>query len=321
VATISNTAGSRGLATAVGAGPTTITATDSSSSIFGTAVLTVLPAVLVAVTVSPLAGNVPAGETEQFSATGLYSDGTTQNVTDSVTWASSDTSAATVSNAPGSQGLVTGVADGASTITATDPTTSVEGVAAVTVLPAVLLAITVSPAEASIALHATQQFTATGHYSDTSTQDLTDSVTWSASDTGDVAISNTAGSQGLALGLATGDVVITATDPSSAIAGVAALDVTGPALTLTPSSGAAKTHVVVHGQGFTPGSKVAVRFKTGVVTEPRYTICTAVVAANGTFSCKGRIRNAAKSGAPGLHKVLAKAPHVHGAAAAEFTLT
>ncbi len=141
--------------------------------------MTVLPAVLLAVTVSPIAANIPAGESEQFSAMGLYSDGSTQNLTDSVVWASSDTSSATVSNTSGSQGEVTGVATGAATITATSPSTSIEGIAAVTVLPAVLIAITVSPLTASIAQYGTEQFTATGEYSDLSTQNLTDSVTWS----------------------------------------------------------------------------------------------------------------------------------------------
>jgi hypothetical protein len=229
---------------------------------------------------------------------------------------------ATVSSSAGSQGVVTGVAVGASTITATDPTTSVEGVAAVTVLPAVLVAITVSPVEASVSLYATQGFTATGYYSDASTQDLTDSVTWSSSDTGEASISNTSGSQGVATGLATGGVVITATDPSSAITGVAALDITGPAITLTPSSGAAKTKVVVNGKGFTPGETVVIHYRTGVSTDPKFAICTAVVSDDGTFSCKGRIRNAAGAGSPGLHQVNAKARHVHGIIAkAEFTLT
>ncbi|HEY7946917.1 MAG TPA: Ig-like domain-containing protein, partial [Acidimicrobiales bacterium] len=46
-------------------------------------------------------------------------------------------------------------------------------------LPPLLTAITVSPAVTSIAKGQTQQFTATGVYSDLSTKDLTDSVTWS----------------------------------------------------------------------------------------------------------------------------------------------
>ena len=133
------------------------------------AAVTVLPAVLLAVTVSPLVASIPVGETEQFTATGHYSDGSTQDLTDSVTWASSSSGTATVSNTAGSQGEVTAVADGATTITATDPTTSIEGVSAVTVLPAVLLAVTVSPLVASIPVGETEQFTATGHYSDGST--------------------------------------------------------------------------------------------------------------------------------------------------------
>ena len=102
----------------------------------------------------------------------------------------------------------------------------------------------------------------------------------------------------------------------------AADGVTGPAITLSPSAGPVKTHVVVDGQGFTPGEKVVIHFRTGVSTEPVYTICTAVVSGDGTFSCKGKIRGPKQSGAPGLHKVNAKVPHVHGIiASTEFTLT
>jgi Collagen triple helix repeat (20 copies)/Bacterial Ig-like domain (group 2) len=59
--------------------------------------------------------------TQQFTATGTYSDGSTQNLTATATWASSDTSVATVSNASGSQGLATAVNDnnGSAVISAT----------------------------------------------------------------------------------------------------------------------------------------------------------------------------------------------------------
>ena len=182
--------------------------------------MTVLPAVLLAVTVSPLAANVPAGETEPFTATGHYSDGSTESLADSVTWASSDTSTATVSNSSGSQGEVTAVATGATTITATDPTTSIEGIAAVTVLPAVLLTVTVSPLAANVPAGETEPFTATGHYSDGSTQDLTDSVTWASSDTSTATVSNSSGSQGEVTAIATGATTITATDPTTSIEGI-----------------------------------------------------------------------------------------------------
>ena len=239
---MSNAAGSQGEVTAVADGAATITANDPTTSIEGVAAVTVLPAVLLAVTVSPLVASIPAGETEQFTATGHYSDGSTEDLTDSVTWGTSSSGTATVSNAAGSQGEVTAVADGAAAITATDPTTSIEGVAAVTVLPAVLLAITVSPTDASISQHGSEQFTATGVYSDLSKQDVTGSVTWSSSDTSEATISNSAGSQGLATGVAPGDVVITAKDPSSGLFGIAELDVTGLKLTISPSTRARRAH-------------------------------------------------------------------------------
>ncbi|HUN54134.1 MAG TPA: DUF3443 family protein [Smithella sp.] len=59
------------------------------------------------------------GATKQFTATGTYSDSSTQDITTSVTWSSSNTDIATISNTSGSNGLVTLQAVGATTITAT----------------------------------------------------------------------------------------------------------------------------------------------------------------------------------------------------------
>ncbi|MGD0278562.1 MAG: Ig-like domain-containing protein [Smithella sp.] len=56
--------------------------------------------------------------TEQFTATGTYSDSTTKNLTTSVTWSSSNTDVATISNTSGSNGLATLLAAGQTTITA-----------------------------------------------------------------------------------------------------------------------------------------------------------------------------------------------------------
>jgi hypothetical protein len=49
---------------------------------------------------------------------GTYSDGSTQNLTTTVTWNASNTGIATISNATGSKGLATAVSAGATTITA-----------------------------------------------------------------------------------------------------------------------------------------------------------------------------------------------------------
>ena len=76
--------------------------------------------------------------------------------------------------------------------------------------PATLTSITVSPTNPSIPRGTSVSFTATGHYSDGTTQDLTEMATWTSSDPSGAFVWNTAGSHGLAEGLATGAVTITA---------------------------------------------------------------------------------------------------------------
>ncbi len=75
---------------------------------------------LVSIAVTPATASVVAGYTQQFTATGTYSNGTTQNLTSTATWTSSATSIAKIS----SGGLATSVAQGSATITAKSGTIS-----------------------------------------------------------------------------------------------------------------------------------------------------------------------------------------------------
>ena len=70
---------------------------------------------LTSIAVTPANPSIAPGTTEQFTATGTYSDNSTEDLTSQVTWASANTSVATIN----STGLATGVAMGTSTITAT----------------------------------------------------------------------------------------------------------------------------------------------------------------------------------------------------------
>ena len=67
------------------------------------------------IAVTPANPTIAAGATQQFTATGTYSDASTANLTGSVTWASGTPAKATIN----SSGLATGVAAGTSTISAT----------------------------------------------------------------------------------------------------------------------------------------------------------------------------------------------------------
>jgi Putative Ig domain len=145
--------------------------------------------------------SLPGGSTEQFTATGNYSSGPPQNLTGLVTWGASSTPSGAATITTG--GLVSGVLDGSSTITAT--LGAIQGFTTITT-PS-LVSIAVTPAFPAIAGTNTQQFTATGTYSDSSTQNLTNSVTWASSVTGVATIT----SGGLAAGVTPGTTTISAT--------------------------------------------------------------------------------------------------------------
>jgi 6-phosphogluconolactonase (cycloisomerase 2 family) len=206
IATVSNAAGSVGKATALSLGTITVTAT--LGGVTGSTMLTVTPAVLVSIAVTPANASIANSTTQQLTATGTYSDSSTQNLTTQVTWAPTTGAVATVSNAAGSQGLATALNPGSVTVTATLGTTV--GTTALTVTGAALVSIAVTPTTATIRINGTQQYIATGSYSDLTTQVITALVTWNSATVATATISNAAGSNGLATGLAQGTTVITA---------------------------------------------------------------------------------------------------------------
>ena len=220
---------SAGLATGVTTGTSTISA--ALTGITGSTVLTVSPAALLSIVVTPDTPFVPSSSTEQFTATGTFSDQSTEDLTSQVTWASATTSVATISNAAGSQGLVTTVSQGTSTISAGFD--GISGSTVLTVRPVALLSIAVTPASPSVPKGETQQFSAMGTYSDESTQDLTSQVTWASATTSVATIT----SAGLAAGLVTGTSNISAA--LNGITGSTVLTVSPAALlsiALTPAN-------------------------------------------------------------------------------------
>ncbi|MCA3224048.1 MAG: Ig-like domain-containing protein [Burkholderiales bacterium] len=239
VATISNVAGSRGVTTTLAPGSTTITATLPGSSGSGSASFTVTPAQLVSLAVTPGNPSVPLGLSQAFAATGTFTDGSTQDLTSAVTWLSSAAAVATIGNAVGSRGVATTLAVGSTTITALHPASGIAASTPLTVTAAALASIAVTPSNASVPLGLSQAFTATGTYTNGTTQDLTIAVTWSSSAAAVAPISNAAGSRGVATALATGSTTINATFPGSGVSGSTGLTVTAAqlvSLAVTPSA-------------------------------------------------------------------------------------
>src|SRR5512135_1804797 len=119
---------------------------------------------LVSLAVTPANPSIALGTTQQFQATGTFSDNTFQDLTTSATWSSSDNSVATISNAVGSNGRANAVGAGTTTIIVASGGLSAS--TSLTVTAATLVSITVLPANHSIALGTTLQFSATGTFSD-----------------------------------------------------------------------------------------------------------------------------------------------------------
>jgi hypothetical protein len=172
-------------------------------SIAGSLAVTVTPA-LVSIAVTPANPSIAANTDVQFFATGTYSDNSTQNLTSQVTWASSNTSFATVSTTAPTKGLAAGVSAGTTTISAS--LGSVSGNTQLTVTSATVTQITVSAASPTLTLGLSQQYIASGNFSDGTTQDITDVAQWHSSNVNVASITVS----GLAIGRTLGTVTISA---------------------------------------------------------------------------------------------------------------
>jgi hypothetical protein len=205
-----------GLATGINTGTATIQA--ALSGIAGSTVLTVTAPVLQSIAVTPANPSIAEGTSQQFTATGTFSDNSTQNLTAQATWSSVTPFVATIT----AGALATGVNNGTSSIQAS--LSGITGSAVLTVTNEVLQSIAVTPVNPSIAKGLKQQFTATGTFSDNSTQDLTSQVTWNSVTTTVATIT----ASGLGTGVNTGTSTIQAS--MSGITGSTVLTVTAAVL-------------------------------------------------------------------------------------------
>jgi uncharacterized protein YjdB len=168
--------GPTGLATAHSPGTARVTATYVGLT--ADAAITVDPPVtLTSLTVAPPAVTLTPDETRQLTATATYSDGSTTDVRDGVEWRSDDPKVADVDPS----GLATAHGPGTATVTATFE--GIAGDAVITVDPPVTLtAVTVTPADATLASGDTLQLTATATFSDGTTAEVRDGVEWRTDD-------------------------------------------------------------------------------------------------------------------------------------------
>ncbi len=165
-----------------------------------------VPNTLVLIDITPaFSANLDKGLTLQFTATGYYSNGSTQNLTSAVTWNSVSPTIATVD----ANGLATAIGVGTTNITASMAGVTSSNVS-LTVWPATVKSIALTPANPNTAAGLSTQFTATGTYTDGTVKDITTAVFWNSSNTAAATINTS----GLALAVSAGTATISASTGS-----------------------------------------------------------------------------------------------------------
>ncbi|MFM2625789.1 Ig-like domain-containing protein [Vibrio owensii] len=251
IATVSNTDGSKGEAKGEAVGTVTITASGEANgqSFSDTATLEVTAATVTSLVVTPTTDTTPVGLSKPFKAMANLSDGTTTiDVTNdpAISWSSSDSTIATVSNTDGSKGEAKGEAVGTVTITASGEANgqSFSDTATLEVTAATVTSLVVTPTTDTTPVGLSKPFKAMANLSDgTTTIDVTNdpAISWSSSDSTIATVSNTDGSKGEAKGEAVGTVTITASGEANgqSFSDTATLEVTAATVTslvVTPTT-------------------------------------------------------------------------------------
>ncbi len=231
----------QGLATGIGSGVASLSASGlfQGKSVSSAAQLTVSDATVTALQVTPAASTTAVGLALPLVATAVLSDGTSQVVTDIVSWSSGDSAIATVSNEQDLWGQGKGVSAGTTTITAAGTFNGqpIAGSAQLKVSDATVTALQLTPPSLRAPIGLPQQYSATAMLSDGSSQPVLD-ASWSSSDPGMATIS----AAGLATGARAGSATLSASTRVNGqlLSGHAQLtvtDATVTALQVTPARG------------------------------------------------------------------------------------
>jgi hypothetical protein len=174
---------------------------------------------LVSIVVAPESGSVTPGEAVQYIAQGKYRDGSTQNITASVVWSSTNPGSALVDGA----GRATGVSAGATTIEASSG--AVSDAAPLDVKGGTLTALATSPASIALNTGQQQKVNASGTYSDGTRKDLTAALHWTSTNPAAAVV----GPAGVVRGVSAGTTTIVAN--TGELSAASAATVHGPELT------------------------------------------------------------------------------------------
>jgi trimeric autotransporter adhesin len=243
IAVVSNATGANGTVTGLQAGATTVTATAANSSISATIPLTVSATAIEALYIAPPAVSIPFNAHRQYVATAVFNDGSSHDFMTEVTWSSSTGTVAAISNAAGSQGLVTPSGPGSTTITAVVPGTSISATTPLTVTNPAAIAMDIMPTSAAVALGTTKSFHAFVTFADGSRTEMMSQVTWNSAQPDVLSVVSGGAGAGTATGVSSGTATLSAALPGTAISASTSIAVSNAQILLvaTTTTGASGT--------------------------------------------------------------------------------
>ncbi len=169
---------------------------------------------LEAIVIAPSSVSMIPGRTQSLTATGVYSDDTTVDLTASVLWRARDSRIATVD----AGGTVTAVASGRTEISATLEAARLTSRKTARIVVPELDALGVEPAVSGLRVGHRIPLKAIGTYEDGTTGvDLTSQVLWSSKKRSVVQIERDESGQPFAVGVAKGETNVVAKDPESGL--------------------------------------------------------------------------------------------------------
>jgi hypothetical protein len=199
--------------------------------------------------VTPERATLTTGESLRLTVTRRYASGPIENVTQVVAYVSSDVSAVRVGEAGGSRGVLTAYAVANPVlIRVVDPSSDATAIATLSVVPASIVSIDVQPSPALVLpKDGERQLTATATYNNKTTADVTAQMSWQSSNLAAASVGNGPTDKGLVKSVATGDTIVTATDPATGVQGRTTIFVAGDAPSLKALIVTPNPAVVING--------------------------------------------------------------------------
>jgi hypothetical protein len=149
---------------------------------------------LTSIALIPQETSLPKGLNRQFHLIGRYSDGKIRDLTTSAKWSSTNTSAMLIDDT----GLATATGVGDTTVRASSGSTTAES--GISITPAALVGLAISPFNLSVGRGTKLQFRVTGTASDSTSNDVTDKVQFISTNPSVVAVDGSGVARALGIG-------------------------------------------------------------------------------------------------------------------------